>query len=311
MTRDEYLDCVKRLTQWRRGDRRAPHKPLLILIALAEVQRDGDRLTPFLQIDEKLSPLLKQFGPPTAARQPKTEDPFRRLPKDRLWELIDRNGDAIEDPRVLTRGRLKSDQVCGGFPVEVRDLLRANASLVGDTVEILLEQNWPISYHDDIVEAVGISLDSANDEESTTQHLKKSVTRDPAFRKDVLMAYERMCAVCGFDLRLGDESLGLEAAHIKWHAFGGPDHIENGLALCSFHHKALDRGAFKLQPDEERFLIVVSQQINGNRLAKSMLTDFHGMRLKPPQLREYLPKKEFTSWHEREVFQGPAKTVEN
>jgi predicted restriction endonuclease len=51
-------------------------------------------------------------------------------------------------------------------------------------------------------------------------------------------------AVCGFDVRLGNILIAIEAAHIKWHQAGGPDEERNGLALCSLHHKLFDRGVF-------------------------------------------------------------------
>ena len=35
--------------------------------------------------------------------------------------------------------------------------------------------------------------------------------RDPAFRVKVLLAYQYRCAVCGLDLRMGQQSIGLEA----------------------------------------------------------------------------------------------------
>jgi len=39
----ELLDPLRKISVWKRGSRRAPHKPLLLLLALAEVQRGGDR----------------------------------------------------------------------------------------------------------------------------------------------------------------------------------------------------------------------------------------------------------------------------
>jgi putative restriction endonuclease len=48
---------------WKRGDQRAPHKPLLVLYALAELER-GERWVSFREVDEKLQSLLVEFGPP-------------------------------------------------------------------------------------------------------------------------------------------------------------------------------------------------------------------------------------------------------
>ena len=60
--------------------------------------------------------------------------------------------------------------------------------------------------------------------------------RDPKFRGHVLTAYEHRCAICDYDVRLDDELVGIDAAHIHWHGYGGPDEVPNGLALCSQHH---------------------------------------------------------------------------
>ncbi len=40
--------------------------------------------------------------------------------------------------------------------------------------------------------------------------------------------------------------MAIEAAHIKWHQAGGPDIEQNGIALCSMHHKLFDRGVFTI-----------------------------------------------------------------
>ncbi len=49
-----------------------------------------------------------------------------------------------------------------------------------------------------------------------------------------LQAYQSV--VCGFNVRIADSLVALEAAHIKWHQAGGPDMEYNGIALCSLHH---------------------------------------------------------------------------
>jgi HNH endonuclease len=41
-------------------------------------------------------------------------------------------------------------------------------------------------------------------------------------------------------------SVGIEAAHVQWFNFGGPDSLDNGLALCSLHHKLFDVGVHNL-----------------------------------------------------------------
>src|SRR5262249_13945954 len=87
----------------------------------------------------------------------------------------------------------------------------ADASLVGRIAGRILERHFPESLHQDILDAVGLSLDPGTGK----------TKRDPAFRQRVLKAYEYRCAVCGFDVRLGSVSIALDAAHIRWHQAGG------------------------------------------------------------------------------------------
>ncbi len=51
---------------WRRGDERAPHRPLLVLYALGRLQAGAGRLIPFDELERPLEGLLEELGPPRA-----------------------------------------------------------------------------------------------------------------------------------------------------------------------------------------------------------------------------------------------------
>ena len=51
MERDEIIQKFASINVWKKGDERAPHKPLLILYALGKCSRGEDRFIPFSQID--------------------------------------------------------------------------------------------------------------------------------------------------------------------------------------------------------------------------------------------------------------------
>jgi putative restriction endonuclease len=126
--------------------------------------------------------------------------------------------------------------------------------------------------------------------------------RDPKFREKILRAYGYSCAVCGFKVRLAHALVGVEAAHIKWHQAGGPDSEENGIALCSLHHKLFDRGVFTLTPDRK---MVVFQDAHGTRGFEEWLMRFNGQAVREPIQPYYYPDSSFLHWHVREVFKGP------
>lgn len=188
--------------------------------------------------------------------------------------------------------------VKGGFDLEIYSSLQNDRTLCLDVARELLDANFPSSLHEDILQAVGIEA-----EPSETPGRRK---RDPEFRERILRAYGYRCAVCGLDVRLGSVLVGLEAAHIKWHQASGPDSEMNGLALCGLHHKLLDRGVFTLTADSR---LVVSEQALGSSGFEDWVLRFHGQSLNRPVRDGFRPRAEYTRWHNREVFQGPARQL--
>src|SRR5262249_26271630 len=144
---------------------------------------------------------------------------------------------------------LRSPEVRAGFSGDVQAALSTAPDLVAVIAGRILEQHFPESLHQDILDAVGLTLE-------TTLTRRK---RDPEFRRRVLNAYESRCAICGFDVRLGSVSIALDAAHIRWHQAGGPDEETNGLALCVLHHKTFDLGAFTVSDG----VVLVSDRAHG------------------------------------------------
>jgi len=297
MNRQSAIDQFKGIRMWARGSERAPHKPLLLLMALGRLSRGESPEMPYRVVDEKLKQLLMDFGPRRTSYHP--EFPFWRLQNDGIWVV--RDADNLQRRTGNTdvrRSELLKYNSVGEFTDEIVESLKNEAGLVEEIAGMILEKNFPSSFHGDILDAVGLSLEF--------QTVKKG-KRDPAFRAKVLRAYEHQCAVCGFDLRLGSSDLALEAAHIMWHQAGGPDVESNGLALCSIHHKMLDRGAFTVSLE---YKVLVSQEVFGSKGLDEYLMRFHGKGIQGPQSREYSANKQYLEWHEKEVFRRPGRSLE-
>jgi predicted restriction endonuclease len=85
MTRDEILAAFDRIRVWQQGDRRAVHKPLLVLFALGRLLRGEAPLVEFAGIEDKLGKLLEEFGP--SGSEKTRHNPFWDLRTDGVWQL--------------------------------------------------------------------------------------------------------------------------------------------------------------------------------------------------------------------------------
>ncbi len=295
MNPEEIKRKFRELTVWKRGGQRAPHKPLLVLYAISRLLRNEPRMVEYETVDKDLKLLLREFGPRRKLYHP--EYPFWRLQNDGIWELENAERVKIRKSSTDVRGNeLLRYEVLGGFTPEVQSVLETDKSLVAEVVNLLLQDNFPETVHEDILTAVDIDLQTG---------IPSKRKRDPEFRSRILRAYGYKCAVCGFDVRLGDTLVALEASHIKWHQAGGPDTEVNGLALCTMHHKLFDRGVFTLS---DSINVVVSEEAHGSRGFQEWLMSFHGRELTLPIRRAYYPDNQYIAWHTREVFQGPGRS---
>ena len=291
MDREQILVKFETLRQWGSGGERAPHKPLLILYAIGKLLRGEDRLISYTDdIEENLENLLREFGPRRDNYNP--HFPFWRLQNDGIWEVSNADKIGLTPSGDAHITDLKNYNVTGGFNETISEQLQNDSELTFEIVHSLLNAHFPPSLHEDILQTVDIEL---------PLQAFDTRTRTSNFRKNVLRAYEYKCAICGFDVKLGDTPIALDACHIRWQKAGGPDELGNGLALCVMHHKLFDRGAFTLS---KRLDILVSDDAHGTKGFKEWLKDFHTQKINFPQRQSYYPEVEFIGWHVREVFQG-------
>lgn len=311
MTRDDFLRLLGAVNTGRSGDVRAPHKPLLLLLALGRVARGQPRLVSFREAEQRLKSLLGSFGQP---KKPRPEFPFGRLRNDRLWEIPGDSSLSETSSGDLSAKEMRERGVEGGFPEPVFELLASDPELVAGATRALLIEHFPRSLHQDIRNAVGVRREWGYWDAQPVPWPRRPQAvreaRDSTFRDEVLREYERRCAICDFDVRLNDETFGLEAAHIRWHSHAGPDDVSNGLALCVLHHKALDRGALGLAPHESGYRVIVSAQVSGIGQAVGQMRALHQEPVRPPMTKALAPSPAFVEWHRKQVFRDPPRPQE-
>jgi putative restriction endonuclease len=143
MNAQELLARINTLNVWKKGDQRAPHKPLLLLLALARLNTGQPRLIAFDEIEKKLTTLLEDFGPSRANYYP--ELPFWHLQSDQIWELPNAMG-VLTASGSVSKKYLRDHHVQAGFTPEVYDVLKGNPELLEQVAMQLLEDNFPTSF---------------------------------------------------------------------------------------------------------------------------------------------------------------------
>ncbi|MGW3204838.1 phosphorothioated DNA-binding restriction endonuclease [Streptomyces sp. NPDC001135] len=291
----DWLARVAKLRQWTRNGTRAPHKPLLLLYALGRFQEDTESGLRYTAVEQDLQRLLTEYGPPNKTTP---AYPFHHLVGDGVWEVRTDRGSGSPGSGVRD---LRETGATGRLAPDLRAAIRREPELLGRLARLLLDLHFPPSLHAELCEAVGLDLEPAE----TRQLSAARRQRDRRMRELVLTAYEYRCAFCGYDGRIGAVPVGLEAAHVRWWAFGGPDDVDNGLCLCSLHHKLFDKGVLGVS-DGHR--IQVSQHFVGHSpAAREHVVALAGRPLIGPQPGASPVAAAHRDWHTRQVFHGSSR----
>ena len=165
--------AIANITIWRKGEQRAPHKPLLLLHVLSHYQRGHPRMFDYAsEVRDELHSLLERFGPQRAQYRP--DMPFWRLKGDGFWELRNAEQCSTEGSRQPPSKELETYHVAGGFDEEHFALLSKNKRLINTLAHQILQAHFPESIQEEIADEMGFDI----------QQIRKE--RDPLFRQQVL-----------------------------------------------------------------------------------------------------------------------------
>ncbi|MFP2467135.1 phosphorothioated DNA-binding restriction endonuclease [Pseudescherichia vulneris] len=279
--------AISDVAVWRKGDQCAPHKPLLLLYVLSQYKKGHCRLFNYgAEIHEQLTQLLVEFGPKRREYYPNM--PFWRLRTEGFWTLENTENCILRKGNTQpTKRELIENQVVGGFDEASFQTLQKNPSMIDKLAQQILTERFPESIQILLADRLGFDF------------IALMKARDPRFRDMVLRAYYSQCAICGYDLRLDGALVGLEAAHIRWKQYGGPCEVDNGLALCSVHHSAFDKGAIGI---DEHLNIRISGGVNRSPMVERLFWDRDGQKLILPKDKTFWPAEKFVEWHQTQVF---------
>ena len=303
LEREPLLDLFAGIRPHRRGERRAVHKPLLVLIALARLQQGQDRLR-LDDISQPLARLLEAYSQPVRGAQDPSL-PFWHLHSDGLWRV--EGADALPRQKGNFPRLPALRATTAGFRPDVAAALRADPALVDEAADLILHEYFEPTLHEAICQQVGLQPAVATTlrERRPVWQLRKQ--RDPVFRSRVMEAYGHRCAVTGFRAEVAGTLVGCEAAHVRSVKEDGPDVVANGLCVEATMHQLFDAGAWTLT-DDRRILVSAQYQAEGDAYLR--LKERHGMPIRDPEPGQPPVSVEFIRWHrDRDkgwVFREPA-----
>jgi putative restriction endonuclease len=154
-------------------------------------------------------------------------------------------------------------------------------------------------YDDDIEEPQLGFQDEAtpflfNHDRQTVAALTNRRVRDRRFRLAVLVAYEKRCAITGWEFVNGGGRAEVEAAHIIPVENDGRDIVNNGLALSGTVHWMFDKGLIGVADNDE---ILISRKVNDPGSIERILNP--SGRIIRPKHRAHHPHSSFLDWHRR------------
>jgi len=296
---DSVLERLLRLRQHQHEGRRSPHKPLLALLALGKLVNEGTSALPWSEAESRLAAVIGEFGPATlTAPAQSAAYPFTRLRSDGVWTLdVDVPMDRV--------GPLREQPVTGRFAPDVEAQLQRSPGLAFEAARMLVASHFPESLWPDVLGAVGLETEQVLGAPDLVTRGEEVRRRSAAWRTELIEAWDRQCAFCGYDGQIAGAPVGLDAAHVRWFAFDGPDELDNGLALCVLHHKLFDRGVLGLDGDHR---VLVSGVFTARTGVGKAVYELAGRQL-DPRPGTAVPRPEHVDWHRAEVFKGEPLAV--
>src|SRR5690348_11338123 len=85
---EDVLERLTSLRQYQHHGKRVPHKPLLVLLALGQLESTGSSAVSWEVAQDRLADLIVEFGPQTrTSRNQSAAYPFTQLRRDGIWTL--------------------------------------------------------------------------------------------------------------------------------------------------------------------------------------------------------------------------------
>ena len=305
-----YLDALAHLHRAQRaGHGSAPHKPILLLALLGEVEHRRVRDNLFILTPELVASFqaLWRALVTDSTWRPKIIYPYRYLIQEGFWQLL-RNGqpvNAAELGHPTSIGQLSGVVDGGRLTPDLWHLLQdpvALGALRHQIVTTYFAEHGDAAEHtpaDPLSHEAERLLKEAN-AKFRVRKVRETETdgyyvRHALFPRVIRSLYRQSCAVCRLSATTPRKTL-VAAAHIMDFAESRSDDPQNGIALCPNHHWAFDAGGISVA--DNHTLLVSGYLDAGDGFSR------HGSPLLLPEQTQFAPAPEALAWHREHRFLG-------
>jgi len=217
------------------------------------------------------------------------DQPVPWLLDGRYWETALRNLEKVSQLGLFLRGRSVR-------PLEEQDFADIVMAGLGQTLSSEGTATFGNDPHEVGASAVLVAAPVEERARRVVEMLINRKIRDACFRRSVCSAYGERCAVTGLRILDGEGRAEVQAAHVWPVADGGPDTVQNGIALSGTAHWLFDRHLIALTDDYQ--LLVAHEKVPSEF---SRLLEGQSIRILLPSDQRLWPNTAYVGRH-REAF---------
>lgn len=122
--------------------------------------------------------------------------------------------------------------------------------------------------------------------------------RGGAFKRVVPRVYNYTCCISGLQITSSQNIQMIDACHIIPFSESHDDTITNGISLCPNLHRAFDRGLIGI---DETYKVIISESFR-ERDSNYSIIKFKGANILLPKEEKYFPSQKNLKWHRESKF---------
>lgn len=307
-----YISKLKKLKQGNTAYGKAPHKPVLLLAVIHQIEKGGILENRLYLTPDLVAEFIETFRLLVITdNRPEFSLPFYHLKNEGFWHL------QAKSDQIL-RGYVKSINVLN----EIVDYAYFDAPLFAlmqnpETRQLLkhtlLNTYFPNTQSIYLATQPNthayiraLENDILNEPRATYQtppsvkDEDEQFVRGSLFKKWIPKLYNQTCSITRMRVTSSHGYQLIDACHIKPISISNDDSVSNGFALCPNLHRAFDRGIIGI---DETYRVVVSRHIKEEEALSYSLKALAGTQLYLPMPEKHYPKVENFLWHLGERFE--------